>query len=224
MPFTASLGDDRKENGFSACATMIRQKIWDQQPWDVRKHYCLECPFRFTFQGSCSLDFLTVGDTDQFKEEVAACLSWIVENDPVSWTLLNGCVHEVEHAYRRLGRSAPPSPKAVVGGFLETCANLRRDDGFWKDWNYTYVEGFEGKPALKKDLPDPWKEYVEKIMLNLLEPVTYSGHRLLHLYAASSVFEDIAGDRGLPRAHQTFRLIVEACRKAVSARASLEIC
>lgn len=219
MPFTASLDDDRKHNGLAACAGLLACGLWDNLPWEARRKHCRTCMLRFMKQPSCSLDFLTMGNTGQLKGEIAQCLAWASELAP-EWTSLSGCVHEVELAYDRLGWDAQ-NPAVVLEDFMRIVAGTAHDEVLWKDWNI-YVEQYAGKPA-RADIPEQMRSAVEEIVAALTIPCKFSGEKLLVLYAASAVFEDAATQIKLPMLKQTFGHLLEASRKAVMASASLEV-
>jgi len=220
MPFTASLGDDRKGNGLAACAGLLASGLWGSMPWEARRQQCRMCMLRFMKQPSCSLDFLTIGDTGRLKLEIAECLAWVAECTP-SWTSFNGCVHEVELVYARLGHDAVPPPSQVLEDFMKVCAGAASDEVLWKDWNI-YVEQFEGRPQ-RAEVPVAMKPAVDGIVDMLTSAARLNGRALFFLYAASSVFEDAATHLGLPTLKQTFGHLLEASRKAVAANASLEV-
>ncbi len=219
MPFTASLDDDRKHNGLASCAGLLSAGLWQSLPWDVRRRHCQTCLLRFSKQPSCSLDFLTMGNVGQLKLEIAQCLAWVSEMTP-EWTSLDGSVHEVELAYSRLGWEFQ-DPACVLDDFMRVVAGTSPDEALWKDWNI-YVEQYEGKPA-RAEVPEQMKVAVEEIVAALTTPSKFSGEKLLVLYAASAVLEDVATQVNLPTLKQTFAHLLEASRKAVMANASLEV-
>lgn len=221
MPFVASIAEDRKNNGLAPCSGPMVSGTWDRFGYDVRKNYCRMCPFRFMLQPNCSLDFLTIGEVDPFKEELASLLSWMSQEDP-GWGQFNGCVHETDYAYHLIGYKCP-SPKGVVEEFLKSCLDVTMSEGFWKEWNYVMVEGWQGKPARKKIISGPMRSAVEKIFNNVTEPNTYTKKRLYHLYAAAALLQDAAYERGFRHIQATFGSLTEACRRAVTANASLDI-
>lgn len=219
MPFTASLSDDRFRNPMAGCAGLAEHRLWHQQPLEIRKRYCLPCPFRFLKQPSCSLDFLTVGETTALKGQLSDCINMFLHaNHP--WSHFNGSVHEVELAYHYLGL-ATPRPRAVLERFLSSCLDVQRDAAFWKEWNYHFVEGCDARPV-RADT-GPTKGVVGKIVDNLTEPSTYKGKRLYHLFAASAVLEDAAGQGRLEVAQAAFGALLESCRRALMANAALEV-
>lgn len=221
MPFTISLGDDRGRNGLAPCAPLIPKGVWDDQPWEVKKEHCKVCPFRFNHRPSCNVDFMTVSDTDPFKQELATALAWIAAND-ASWSSFNGSVYEVELAYHYIGLATPP-PKEVISAFIQSCAMITPDEKFWKDWNYRWVEHKEARPGLRVQVTPSVKKDVDKITLNVIEPQKYGGKRLFHLYAAVAVLHDIANHLGLMILKETATSLVEACRRALMANSTLEI-
>jgi hypothetical protein len=221
MPFTVSIGDDRGRNGLAPCAPLIPNGIWDDQPWEVKKEHCKACPFRFTGRPSCNLDFMTVSDTDPFKQELATSLAWVAARS-AGWPALNGSIYEVDFAYYYLGLEVPP-PKGVMSAFIQQCAMVVPNEKFWKEWNYRWVEHKEGKPAFRVEVTADVKDDVDKITLNIIEPQKYASKRLLHLYAASALLQDIADSLKLPVLEDVTRNLVEACRRAIMANASLEI-
>lgn len=221
MPFTASLGNDRWRNGLAPCAPLIPKGFWDSQPWELRKEYCRVCPYRFAHRPSCSVDFMSVGETDQFKTELALALAWISDHD-ADWSDMEMAVNEVDFAYYYIGLETP-SPMKVMASFIESCANVQPDEKFWKDWNYRGVEQLDGKPALKLQITGPMKSDVNKIALNVIEPQTYSGKRLLHLYAAAAVLEDLSVFMRLKTLERICGSLVETCRRAVMANSTVEI-
>ena len=220
MPFTVALGNDRGRNGLAPCAPLIPKGFWNSQPWEVRKEYCKVCAFRFTHRPSCNSDFMSVGDTDALKSELAFALGQIAANE-VDWAGLDRAVHEVELAYYYLGLEMP-GPKQVLSAFIASCANVEPDEQFWKEWNYRGVEQKGGKPVRMRT-SGPLGEEVNKIALNVIEPQTYSGKRLLHLYAAAAIFEEVGGFLELKTLHEVYGSLMEACRRAVTANATLEV-
>lgn len=221
MPFTISVGGDRGRNGLAPCAPLIPNGVWDAQPLDIKQQYCRCCPFRFTARPSCNLDFMTVSDTDNLKQELAIALAWTASDD-ADWPALNGCIYEVDFAYHYLGLEVP-SPKSVMTAFIKSCAKITPDEKFWKDWNYRWVEHNEGKPALKTTVAADVRDDVDKITLNIIEPQVYAGKRLMHLHAATALLSDIAASLDLFVLKDICSNFVEACRRAISANASLEI-
>lgn len=221
MPFTVSLGNNRWRNGLAPCAPFIPNGIWNNQPWEIRKEHCRACPYRFPHRPSCSMDFMGVGDTDTLKIQVAQALSWVASVDP-DWSEMDKSVYEADLAYFYIGLKTP-SPKAVLSAFIGSCANVEPDEQFWKDWNYHGVEHKDGKPALKLKIPGPMKEEVDKIVLNVIEPQSYSGKRLYHLYAAAAVLWEIGKLLDLKTMIEIYGHLVEACRRAIMANSTVDI-
>jgi hypothetical protein len=195
--------------------------MWDEQPLSIKKEHCKACPYRFSSRPSCNLDFMTVSATDSYKQELAIALAWTASND-ADWPSLNGCIYEVDFAYYYLGLQVP-SPREVISGFIQNCAKVKPDEKFWKEWNYRWVEHMGGTPAFRKEVAADVREDVDKITLNIIEPQKYSGKRLLHLYAASTLLYDIADSLDLMVLKDVCMNFMEAGRRAISAGASLEI-
>jgi hypothetical protein len=164
---------------------------------------------------------MTVSDTDPFKQELATSLAWVAARG-AAWSALNGAVYEVDFAYYYLGLETP-TPKGVMSDFIQQCAMIVPNENFWKEWNYRWVEHKEGKPAFRVAVTADVKDDVDKITLNIIEPQKYSGKRLLHLYAASALLQDISTSLRLAVLEDVARNLVEACRRAITANASLEI-
>ncbi len=220
MPFTVALGPDRGGNGLAPCAPLLPKGLWDAQPWELRKEYCRVCPFRFSHRPSCNVDLLNIGQTDALKAELSLALGRIASTE-MDWSGLNRSVHEVELAYHYLGLVVP-SPKQVLSAFIGSCANVEPDDQFWKEWNYFGVEQ-RGASPVKLKITGPMREEVNKLTLNVIEPQRYKGKRLLHLYAASAVLEEVADILAFHTLHGVYRILVEACRRALTANATLEV-
>lgn len=227
MPITASLSDDRAKSPLAFCGELLEFKAWHNKPWVFRKDWCAKCPLRFNRQASCSLDVITIGEIGDLKNDLQECLRYLATNP--GWEHFDGSIHETGYAYRKL-KLEVPTPKLVIERFFQSCVEIKKDDEFWKEWNYQMVEGFEARPV-KDDGQGPMHAAAHKLITNLTEPITYSGERLYLLHAASSIFEDAAelmvewDDCGnvagvLPKA---FGSIAEACRRAMMAGASLEI-
>lgn len=220
MPFTVGLGPDRGRNGLAPCAPLLHKGFWGSQPWDIRKIYCRTCPYRFNHRPSCNTDFLNVGQTDLLKSELSLAMGRIASTE-MDWAGLPRAVHEVELAYYYIGLEMP-GPKQVLSAFIGSCANVEPDEQFWKEWNYFGVEQ-RGANPVKLKITGPMKEEVNKLTLNVIEPQRYQGKRLLHLYAASAVLEEVSAILSLPTLHEVYSTMVEACRRAVTANASLEV-
>lgn len=222
MPFSASLGQDRKNTGLAPCAPMISNGLWDKHPMEVQRQYCRACPYRFSRRPSCSFDFMTISNMDKFQVELAEVLIWISKKDP-PWKEFDGSVYEVELAYHYLG-FATPRPKEVVKKFIHLALTWTRDDSeFWKKFNYDMVEGHGASPTHTTRIPPEIKPVVDQIVKNVTEFAAYKASRLYHLYAACCIFSDAAYLLGLDGLDQIMTKLSEAGRRAMMANASLEI-
>lgn len=222
MPFTASLGSDRKRTGLAPCTPFLENGKWEEYPWQVRVEYCRTCPFRFTHQPSCSLDFLTFSSIDSLKQELATALSWL-GRDP-SWTTLNGAQFEADLAYYMLGKK-PPTPKKAFQDFIEkflvaTPGAIEKFRGLWGH----AVEGYEGKPfTVDVTASNDYLSTAQEMIASWMQPRKFSGPALHHLYAAVSVLEDAAANLDLVQLKEAMSLLVEAGRRSISAQSSLEV-
>lgn len=222
MPFTASLGQDRAASANALCGPLIKGGTWDATSWSARSRYCRSCSHRFKNRPSCSVDFMSISDTDPLTIDLANALVYIAEQDP-DWREFGGVIYEADYAYSQMNARLP-KPKKVVEDFIESCVDREVDKEFWKRWNHVGVEGFEGKPALRVTWLQPEvKGAVEKIMKNIVEPATLGGVRLRHFYAAMAILNEVASTSDCETMDVVTEILLDACRAALTAGCSLEI-
>lgn len=217
MPFTASLGEDRKNNSLAACAHAMRGGVWELLSTQAQAATCLTCPFRFEGRPSCSLDFMNVAQTDELREQIRAMIEDIFSFN-AGWSHYPSAVHEASMVYWKLGRPLPPPP-VVVSDFLGACLSVKQDEDFWKTWNYVLVEGFEGKPVNvgTQEKEDTIAESANKIVSNLVEPTDYWGERLLLLHAFVALLASHYEESGIyPR-------LLKATRNAIISTCTLKV-
>jgi hypothetical protein len=197
----------------------MRIGVWEGLSWDSQMSKCLGCHLRFRMNPTCSLDFMTIGDTDAVERGLGEFLDYALTDPP--WSDLPTAVHEVRLSYSMVGAEVP-TPMVAMQDFLESCIVVDIDSDFWKQWNYLMVEGFDAKPvrgAPKGDL----SPIIKKIMENLLEPTTYWGERLFYLHSAASIILNFGINEERPSLTAPFGQLTEATRKAIDAVASLKI-
>lgn len=220
MAFTVTLSKDRAKNGLAPCSSVIESGMWDDQPWEVKLQYCRACPFRFAYQPTCNLDLLTFSEVEEFKHDLSIALSWI-QSDPGN-RFFDRTYREIEQAYHLIA-SPVPNPKKIIHDFLVDYPHPDKKiaEAFRAEWN-TIVEGYEGKPFRIEGAEDT-KGVAGRIIESWMNPIKYSGRSLYRLYAAFSVLEAASEFLNLPRLLEASKRLVEACRRAVTAHASLEI-
>lgn len=216
MPFTANLAEDRGGCPTACCRGPMALGTWESMSWEERRHYCGRCPLRFSGEYSCSLDFLTIGDLNRFKEEASEIVGWVLCSGP-TWVTLESSLPELDFAFRA-HPPAPKTPKEVVEDFIASRVPPAQDPKFWRDWNRA-VEYFGGNLVSKAI--DPLGEHLAAL---LTTTATYAQRPLSLLYSASCVLGASADYLSHRFASNVFRALSEAGRKAIDANATLEVC
>ncbi len=220
MPFTASLGRDRAGHDLE-CSAFLKKGSWESSPWEMRGRYCRSCPHRFHKRPSCSVDFMSISDTDPLTIDLGNALMYAAD-DP-DWEEFAGGIYEADFAYSKMNQRLP-RPKKVLESFIESCVDREVNQEFWKRWNYTAVEGFEGKPAMKTTWVSPEvKQAVDRIIKNIVEPERLSGRRLCLFYAAMTILNEMSSMFDCTALDSVTTALMDACRSALTVGCSLEI-